>query len=414
MEEKILDILEPNVLDKSFNNRGTEEPFRKYLVEEVFPYMDLSSETVFLKSGIVVSMKDFLEDSVFRTCQNKYDGDFIDFAKDNIVSFKVAKDKREDKKNKKRFSNINEDFTFSPLAKTYTFFETIDGPKYNVVVDRGEIYFYYKDDNFDVIMKNQNDLKDFLKRIKRMDLPYFIKIYENNPVFKEYVDSFKYDEEFYENLLIGVEKPSYFDKEIDKQIGEITDMINLIETDPHFNVSETKEINEDFDVNTIPRFDTDECLKIIMNKCIAFYSEFANDPEELMENYNIKEKAEYIIEEYLYKVINDIFVAYVAQIAASVHNEYGLDINEEFLSIEVDDIISKLATSLKKVFVYPYRSKELDSSDSYIRIICEAIEDKIVYYEKLVNSTIENMLIKLGYELGESEEETEEIKPQHP
>ncbi len=415
MEEKVLDILEPDVLNKSFNNCGVDEPFKKYLLEEVFPYMDLSCETVNLKSGLVVSLKDFLEQSVLYTCQNRYKGNFVDFAKDNIISFEEGKKKvtNKGKKNGKRFSNINEDFKFSPIAKTYTFFETIDGPKYNVVVDRGVIYFYYKDENFDVIMQNDNDKKDFLKRIKKMDLPYFIKLYENNPLFKDLVTSYKDDTEFYENLLTGVVRRSSFDREIDKQIGEITDMISKVESDPIYATAEAnlkKDSNQGFDINSIPRFDTDTCLKTVLSKCTAYYSEFSNDVEENLKEYSVNEKAEYVIEEYLLKTIDSLFMDYVNGIEASVNNDAELDINEEFLSSELDNIISNLCVSLKKLFVYPYRDKELDSSDTYIKIISEAIENQILFYEQLVNSTIEGMLVNLGYSLREPEEVTDTVE----
>lgn len=420
MEEKVLDILEPDVLNKSFNNCGVDEPFKKYLLEEVFPYMDLSCETVNLKSGLVVSLKDFLEQSVLYTCQNRYGGNFVDFAKDNIISFEEGKKKvsNKGKKSGKRFSNINEDFKFSPIAKTYTFFETIDGPKYNVVVDRGKIYFYYKDENFDVIMQNENDKKDFLKRIKKMDLSYFIKLYENNPLFKDLVTSYKDDTEYYEALLSGVVRRSPFDREIDKQIGEITDMISEVESDPIYATAEAnykKESTQGFDINALPRFDTDTCLKTVLSKCTAYYSEFSNDVDASLADYSVNENAEFIIDEYLFKVIDNLFMEYVKGVESSVNNDSELDINEVFLSSEMGTIMSNLRAGLKKIFVYPYRDKELDSSDTYIKIISDAIENQILFYEQLVNSTIEGMLVNLGYVLRENDDEltaTIEIKPQ--
>lgn len=407
MEEKILNMIEPSVLSTTVNDCGTDKLFKKYLLEEVFPYMDLTCETVNLKNGLVVSLKDFIEQSVLYTCQNKYAGNFVEFAKDNIISFEVAKAKVQAKKNNgKRFSNINVDFKFSPLAKTYTFFETIDGPKYNVVVDRGKIYFYYKDENFDVIMQNEKDKKDFLKRIKRLDLPYFIKIYSNNPVFSSFVATFKDDEEFYEKLLTGVVKRDAFDAEIDKKIDEITDMINAVESDPHYITGKTDVISSKtqcFDINSIPGFDTDTCLKTIISKCMSYYSEFSSDVDAALESNYVNEKAEYVVGEYLLKIIDKITGDYVGGVSNSVNNDLELDIKEDFLTSELDSIMDALRNNLGRLFVYPYRDKTYDSKDTYIKIICEALENQILFYEQLVNSTIEGMLIKLGYELGEPE-----------
>jgi len=130
MEEKVLEMLEPDVLNKSFNNHGREVPFKNYLIKEVFPYMDLTNETIKLKSGFVVSLKDFFEQSILYTCQNKYEGDFVSFAKDNIISFEEGKKRVE----KKRFSNVTGNL--SPTAKIYPFFEYLDGPQYQVIVDK--------------------------------------------------------------------------------------------------------------------------------------------------------------------------------------------------------------------------------------------------------------------------------------
>ena len=76
LKEKILNTLDPDLLTKPFICRGKDMLFKNYLLEEVFPYLDLKSETISLKEGYVLSLKEFLEQSVFYTCQNRYKGNF--------------------------------------------------------------------------------------------------------------------------------------------------------------------------------------------------------------------------------------------------------------------------------------------------------------------------------------------------
>ena len=61
LKEKILNTLDPILLTKPFICRGKDMLFKNYLLEEVFPYIDLISETVSLKEGYVLSLKEFLE-----------------------------------------------------------------------------------------------------------------------------------------------------------------------------------------------------------------------------------------------------------------------------------------------------------------------------------------------------------------
>ncbi|MCX4248599.1 MAG: hypothetical protein OSJ65_02405 [Bacilli bacterium] len=395
MEEKVLEMLEPDVLNKSFNNHGREVPFKNYLIKEVFPYMDLTNETIKLKSGFVVSLKDFFEQSILYTCQNKYEGDFVSFAKDNIISFEEGKKRVE----KKRFSNVTGNL--SPTAKIYPFFEYLDGPQYQVIVDKGKVFFSYKDENFDVVMKSVNDQKDFLKRIKRLDLPFFIKIYTNNPVFKDYVGTFKSDEEFFEDLMTGVEIVSDFDKEIEKKIGEITGLIEEVENSQISTASTKTGV---FSIEDLPNFDVDTCIKTIISKCTSYYSEFSSDVDESLSSNSVLEKADYITREYLQTKVDKLFYDYVSEIANSVNNDLDLDINEEFISSNLDKIMSELRKQLKRLFVYPYRDKEADSSDVYINVIAASLENQITFYEQLVNSTIENKLALFGYVLRGQEE----------
>ena len=395
MEEKVLEMLEPDVLNKSFNNHGREVPFKNYLIKEVFPYMDLTNETIKLKSGFVVSLKDFFEQSILYTCQNKYEGDFVSFAKDNIISFEEGKKRVE----KKRFSNVTGNL--SPTAKIYPFFEYLDEPQYQVIVDKGKVFFSYKDENFDVVMKSVNDQKDFLKRIKRLDLPFFIKIYTNNPVFKDYVGTFKSDEEFFEDLMTGVEIVSDFDKEIEKKIGEITGLIEEVENSQISTASTKTGV---FSIEDLPNFDVDTCIKTIISKCTSYYSEFSSDVDESLSSNSVLEKADYITREYLQTKVDKLFYDYVSEIANSVNNDLDLDINEEFISSNLDKIMSELRKQLKMLFVYPYRDKEADSSDVYINVIAASLENQITFYEQLVNSTIENKLALFGYVLRGQEE----------
>ncbi len=412
LKEKILNTLDPDLLTKPFICRGKDMLFKNYLLEEVFPYLDLKSETISLKEGYVLTLKEFLEQSVFYTCQNRYKGNFIDFAQDVLISFDDKKYKEKMKKEGKRFGENDEISRFSENAKKYPFFENIEGPIYYIVIDRGEIYFYYKDSKFDLVMHTDNDIKEFLLRIKGLDFDLFKKLYEINPVFKDRIDMFKEDKEFYEKVLKGLRTMSSFDLAIESTIEEITGMIDQVESEP-FCSGKVKTVRKDFDLDSIPKFDTDTCLKTVISKCTSYYSEFFNDIDQVFIDNSINEKAEYIIDEILSKTIDKLSYDYVSGIANSVNNDLELDINEDFLNCELDSVMDSLRVNLKKLFIYPYRNKEADSSESYISIICEAIENQILFYEQLVNSTIERMLVAYGYVLKGSEDtqKTTEFKP---
>lgn len=421
MEETVLSMIDPMILSKTFNENGQELKFEDYLKKEVFPYMDLKVKSVTLKNGITVSLKDFFEQSVLYTCQNRYNGDFIDFAKDNIVSFGDYKARLAEKKKSdgKRFSNIDGTKKISPTARTYIFSEELDGPQYRVIVDKGEVLFAYKDDNFDVIMNSLNDRRDFLRRIKKLDLPMFVDIYEKNTVFKEYVDSFKEDKAFYQNLMMSVIKKSKFDEEIEREIDEITDMIEQVDKDKRFVSSSSIELpseiksreNETFDINSFPRFDTENILRVIKNKCMGYYSEFVRNIEAAFEEYSVMEKAEYVVDEYLVKVIDEIFYTYVSGIADSVNSETELDINENFISDELEKIMKDVSAALEKLFVNPYETGNLDSRDVYISIITSRIEADVRAYESFVNKLVDKKLVCLGYELRDNADESLQSGP---
>ena len=87
---------------------------------------------------------------------------------------------------------------------------------------------------------------------------------------------------------------SSFDLAIENTIEAITGIINQVESDP-FCSGKVKTVKKDFDLDSIPKFDTDTCLKTVISKCTSFYSEFFSDIDQVFMDNNINERADYII-----------------------------------------------------------------------------------------------------------------------
>lgn len=328
MQEKVLATIREEVLLLTFNCKGKDMLFKDYLKSEVLPYLDLSKDTVMLKSGIEVSLKEFIEESILFTCQNRYHGDFIDFAKDNIVQ------KIDQKKEEKKIQKVN----IGADDKTYVFYEELMGPKYMVIIKSDDVILCCRDGEYDIVMKEIQDKKDFLKRIKKLDLDLFADIYDGYEVFKNYVDSFSKDKAFYNSLMVGVLNKTSFDDEYDKSLSEISELINLVDSGMLLQSNETND--KAFDINELPLLSVRECLDIVMKKCRAFYSEFVNDIDSVMEQNNVSEKAEYVVDEYLVKIVNKKFYDYVSGIAQTIDNNIGVTLDNNFITNDLEELLS--------------------------------------------------------------------------
>lgn len=392
MQDKVLSTISEEVLAMTFSYNGKDMLFRDYLVREVLPYIDLSKDTIMLKSGIEISLKQFIEQAVFYICQNKYDGNFVDFAKDNIVA-KIDKiEKKKSIEEDKDVLNINSD------DKTYVFYEELSGPKYLVIISENDVVLACRDGKNDIIMRDNRNQKDFLTRIKKLDIDLFMDMYNKHEIFSDYVRSFNKDKIFYNSLLAGVRNKSSFDNNYDKELAEMSDLINLVESGDLFtnDVDENADEVKTFDIDYIPLFNTNVCLEIVQKKCRAFYSEFVSDIAAIMEQNSIYEKSEYVIDEYLSKTINHKFYEYVSSIAEAVNNNLEVVLNDYFISYEIDEVINGLKGGLKKLFINPNSSHESVTSEVYIKIIVEAIRNEITKYEAAVNKSIIEKLNAMG------------------
>jgi len=226
----------------------------------------------------------------------------------------------------------------------------------------------------------------------------FIESY-NGKLFSE-ADKAAYIDKVYDPEDPEIKSSDYY-KEIEKKIGEITGLIEEVENSQISTASTKTGV---FSIEDLPNFDVDTCIKTIISKCTSYYSEFSSDVDESLSSNSVLEKADYITREYLQTKVDKLFYDYVSEIANSVNNDLDLDINEEFISSNLDKIMSELRKQLKRLFVYPYRDKEADSSDVYINVIAASLENQITFYEQLVNSTIENKLALFGYVLRGQEE----------
>ena len=216
MQDKVLNSISEEVLLLNFNYNDKDMVFKDYLVNEVLPYMDLSKDTVMLKTGIEVSLREFIEQAVLFNCQNRYHGDFISFANDNVVGFNI----------KERKEQCDYTFTINRDDKTYVFYEEISGPKYIVVIRNDNVILVCRDDKHDIVMEDVRDKKDFLTRIKKLDLDLFVEVYNRYDEFQNYIRSFNQDKMFYNSLMVGVLNKTSFDDEFDKNLLEIDNLID--------------------------------------------------------------------------------------------------------------------------------------------------------------------------------------------
>lgn len=391
MQEKVLATIREEVLLLTFNCKGKDMLFKDYLKSEVLPYLDLSKDTVMLKSGIEVSLKEFIEESILFTCQNRYHGDFIDFAKDNIVQ------KIDQKKEEKKIQKVN----IGADDKTYVFYEELMGPKYMVIIKSDDVILCCRDGEYDIVMKEIQDKKDFLKRIKKLDLDLFADIYDGYEVFKNYVDSFSKDKAFYNSLMVGVLNKTSFDDEYDKSLSEISELINLVDSGMLLQSNETND--KAFDINELPLLSVRECLDIVMKKCRAFYSEFVNDIDSVMEQNNVSEKAEYVVDEYLVKIVNKKFYDYVSGIAQTIDNNIGVTLDNNFITNDLEELSINLRSNLKILFVNPNSNHDTVASEIYINIIVDSIQKKLFEYEEVVNNNIKNQLKVINLELEDND-----------
>lgn len=384
MQDKVLKIISKEVLSSNFNYNEKVMIFKDYLINEVFPYMNLTKGTVMLNTGIEVPLKDFIEQSIFYTCQNRYHGDFVEFANDNIVGSFTKKSEADNTQT----LNISDD------DKTYVFYEEDAGLKYMVIIGSDGVILACRDGRRNIVMKEVNDQKDFLTRIKKLDLDLFVDMCRGYEVFGNYVKSFSNDKTFYNSLMAGVSNKNSTRDDLD-------DGKNLFER------GEEKEGEvKNFDINRIPLLDTEVFLNIVMKKCWAFYSEFVIDIDSIMEQNSISEKAEYVISEYLTNVINLKFYDYVKGITEAIDNNLEVSLNDDFIGDGLEDIIANLRSGLKRLFVNPKKSNDTIAADVYINIIVESIQKELIEYEKIVNNNIRSQLSKLQIAIKESNKST--------
>lgn len=394
MQDKVLNSISEEVLLLNFNYNDKDMVFKDYLVNEVLPYMDLSKDTVMLKTGIEVSLREFIEQAVLFNCQNRYHGDFISFANDNVVGFNI----------KERKEQCDYTFTINRDDKTYVFYEEISGPKYIVVIRNDNVILVCRDDKHDIVMEDVRDKKDFLTRIKKLDLDLFVEVYNRYDEFQNYIRSFNQDKMFYNSLMVGVLNKTSFDDEFDKNLLEIDNLIGLVESGDLFKGDVSNKKNDkSLDINVIPLFDTNVCLKMILKKCRAFYSEFVNDINRIMEQNSIAEKAEYVVDEYLAKVINYKFYDYIKSLVEAVDNSNEVVVNNHFIEDELEEILETLKNELKRLFVNPNSNFDTIAAEVYINIINDTIKNELIAYESLVNASIENQLTELDVVVKEKD-----------
>lgn len=379
MQEKVLSTISEDVLSKVFNFNGTDMVYKDYLIQEVFPYVDLNKDTITLKNGLIISMKEFIEEAVLYTCQNKYRGVFSDFAKE-FLAFHVVSNKKE---NNNRGMDNN--------GRNFVFFENYDGPKYIVNIDGNNISFAYKDGTFNVVMDDPNDQKDFLLHIKELDLDLFTHMLENQETFRKYVHSF--DEFFVKRLLSGTQKKVSFDQMVDSAIDEISFIIKSVDNGELSKLDELNQKNVKFNVSELPRFNSKKCINDVLKRCSSFYSEFTSDVDSLFKMRNITEKTEYVIDEYLVKIVDDIFTNYVNLIADKINNDLSVTVNGDFISDRLDEILLNLREVLKTVFVN-INSSSLEARDVYINIALDDVANDLIDYELLIDGIIDSKVKK--------------------
>lgn len=385
MQEKLLATISVDILSLNYNCNGKTMKYVDYLKSEVFPYLDLKKKTVMLKSGIELSLKDFIEQSVLYTCQNRYHGDFIEFAKDNIV---------QDVKAKKENKDINKSIIGSE-DKTYVFYEELSRPKYLVVMKSDGVVLICRDGKSDIIMKDLQDKKEFLKRIKKLDLDLFVDIYHKQEIFKDYVDSFSKDKAFYNSLMVGILNKSSFDNEYDKCLEEISELIDLVDNGEIVDKENIKDEHM-LDISVLPLFDDAECLDVMMKKCRSYYSEFTSDVDRVMEQNSVSEMAEYVLDEYLVKAVNHKFYDYVKMVVDMINNGLEITLNNNFITEDLEETILGFKSNLKRLFVNSSSKSDTVASDIYIDIIVEYIQDKLFNYEEVVNNAIKSKLTEMN------------------
>ena len=142
---------------------------------------------------------------------------------------------------------------------------------------------------------------------------------------------------------------------------------------------------------------------MILKKCRAFYSEFVNDINRIMEQNSIAEKAEYVVDEYLAKVINYKFYDYIKSLVEAVDNSNEVVVNNHFIEDELEEILETLKNELKRLFVNPNSNFDTIAAEVYINIINDTIKNELIAYESLVNASIENQLTELDVVVKEKD-----------
>ncbi len=381
-EEKILSIIDEEVLNRSVKiPHGDHVLFREYLIKEVIPYLPDNVESVYLKNGLRVSLKEFIEESVLYTCQTKYNGEFMRFAANDTIGLV---------KEKEKVVESDVQAKLDEKGEIYAFCENYDlgRPLYCVQINGHKVTLSYKDGNFVKVMSADEE-KEFLKRIHDIDYDLFYTIQEKSEVFKRFVRGLV-------DTYLEVDAKDEIDAAVDAEIASLN---NLIEGYNAFGKKES------FDSRVMPAFDPDYCVNIIVGKGRLFYSEFTADADSVMTYFNFKEKVEYLISEYLEEKLNKIFLDYMAYVNAKVGAKEEVVLDEEFISNSISPMFSDLSTSLEKIFVNPTGKTDISASQTYIDISINQLKDYVSDYERKVNEAVICELDAMGVRHKFSEEQ---------
>ena len=76
----MIEELEKNYGQKKYKlPNGIEIPFKQYMLEYVANYIDLNQNSITIKNGNSIYMKQFIEEFVLDECQKKYNGDLAKY-----------------------------------------------------------------------------------------------------------------------------------------------------------------------------------------------------------------------------------------------------------------------------------------------------------------------------------------------
>lgn len=99
------------------------------------------------------------------------------------------------------------------------------------------------------------------------------------------------------------------------------------------------------------------------------------------------------MDEYLVKIVDDIFNRYVNLVAYNLNNDLHVNVNGDFISDRLDEILLNLREILKRVFIGTSSSSK-DAQDIYINIALDDVANSLIDYELLIDKIIDNTIKK--------------------